>query len=143
MPGAARRVNVCGVFLLFQGCSNPLAPLNIETTRHHSYASFQKLGLEDDQRKDQAHPLVKPSKDKQYLTAIGHGDLSKGPLICQRVSDMAARAELAKLVRVQIKERAVDRVRERTGMPFEQDIEVVREELVNELLRDVEIVDAV
>jgi hypothetical protein len=61
--------------------------------------------------------------------------------VCQRVADTAARAELAKLLRVTIKEHAIDRVRERTGKPLEQDIEVVREELVNELLRDVKIVD--
>ncbi|MGH6801778.1 MAG: hypothetical protein ACREC3_00210 [Methyloceanibacter sp.] len=57
------------------------------------------------------------------------------------MADTAARAELAKLLRVTIKEHAIDRVRERTGKPLEQDIEVVREELVNELLQEVKIVD--
>lgn len=84
-------------------------------------------------------PRPRPS-DNEYLTATGQGDLTKGPLICQRVDDTAARAELAKLIRVTIKEHATDRIRERTGKPFEQDIEVVREELVNELLQDVKIV---
>jgi len=71
----------------------------------------------------------------------GQGDLSKGRLVCRRVSELAARAELAKQIRVWVKEHAVDRVRERTGAPAEQDIEVVREETVNELLQDVKIVD--
>src|SRR5439155_8819774 len=82
-----------------------------------------------------------PQSREQYLVATGYGDLSKGATICQRVSDTAARAELAKLIRVVIKEHAIDRVRERTGKPLEQDIEVVREELVNELLQDAKIVD--
>src|SRR5439155_10853765 len=82
-----------------------------------------------------------PQSREQYLVATGYGDLSKGATICQRVSDTAARAELAKLIRVTIKEHAIDRVRERTGKPLEQDIEVVREELVNEQLLDVRIVD--
>ncbi len=45
------------------------------------------------------------------------------------------------MIRVTIREHATDRVRERTGKPLEQDIEVVREELVNELLQEVKIVD--
>jgi len=77
----------------------------------------------------------------QYLMGTGQGDLSKGRLVCKRVSELAARAELAKQIRVWVKEHAVDRVRERTGAPVEQDIEVVREETVTELLQDVKIVD--
>jgi hypothetical protein len=75
------------------------------------------------------------------LMAIGHGDLRKGALTCRRVADMAARAELAKLIRVRIVERSVDHVREQNGRSFQQDIEVVREELVEELLPGVNIVE--
>lgn len=78
--------------------------------------------------------------ETEYLLAIGHGDLTKGPLVCERVSDTAARAELAKQIRVFVKEHAIDRVRERSGQPFEQDIEVVREETTNEMLQDVRII---
>lgn len=78
---------------------------------------------------------------EHFLTATGQGDLSKGRLVCQRVSEIAARAELAKQIRVFVQEHAVDRVRERTGQPVEQDLEVVREETVRELLQDVKIVD--
>jgi hypothetical protein len=78
---------------------------------------------------------------EQFLVGSGQGDLSKGRLVCQRVSEIAARADVAKQIRILVKERAVDRVRERTGAPVEQDIEIVREESVNEYLQDVKIVD--
>jgi len=42
---------------------------------------------------------------------------------------------------VKVTERSTDRIRERTGKEAEQDIEVVREGLVNEVLSDVRIVD--
>ncbi|GIW56116.1 MAG: hypothetical protein KatS3mg082_2520 [Nitrospiraceae bacterium] len=77
----------------------------------------------------------------QFLIGRGQGDLSKGRLVCQRVSELAARAELAKQIRVLVKEHAVDRVRERTGREAEQDIEVTREEIVQEYLHGVKIVD--
>ena len=79
-----------------------------------------------------------PASD--YWLATGRGDLSRGPATCKRAADMAARAELAKLLRVQVQERATDRIRERTDRPIDQDIEVVREESANELLKDVRIV---
>lgn len=78
---------------------------------------------------------------EQYLRGVGEGDLSKGRAACQRVSELAARTDLAKQIRVRVTEHAVDRLRERLGRAVEQDIEVVREEMVNELLRDVRIVD--
>lgn len=79
--------------------------------------------------------------EQGVLIGHGQGDLSKGKLICQRVSELAARADLAKQIRVLVKEHATDRVRERTGREPEQDIEVVREELVQEYLQGVRIVD--
>jgi hypothetical protein len=78
---------------------------------------------------------------KDVLIGHGHGDLSKGTLVCQRISELAARADLAKQIRVLVKERATDRIRERTGREPEQDIEVVREEIVQEYLQGVKIVD--
>jgi len=78
--------------------------------------------------------------ESEYLVATGHGDLTKGAARCEQVADIVARAELAKRIRVQIKEQATDRVRERSGQPLEQDIEIVREQLANELLQDVKIV---
>lgn len=42
---------------------------------------------------------------------------------------------------MRVTERSTDRIRERTGKDAEQDIEIVREGLVNEVLSDVRIVE--
>lgn len=60
----------------------------------------------------------------QYWIGTGQGDLSKGRVVCQRVADLAARADLAKQIRVMVKERMIDRTRERSGKEIEQDIEL-------------------
>ena len=76
-----------------------------------------------------------------YLIGKGQGDMAKGQIVCQRVSELSARTDLAKQIRVLVKERMVDRVRERTGREMEQDIELTREEIVQEYLQGVKIVD--
>jgi hypothetical protein len=81
------------------------------------------------------------SSPDSYLIGTGHGDLAKGRITCQRVAELSARTDLAKQIRVLVKEHAIDRVRERTGHNSEQDIEIVREELVQEYLQGVKIVD--
>lgn len=143
------------LLLLLAGCTTLSgAPPDTASARQHADAVFQKLPQGDEKRPQPgreagglAVPVVPmpeakaPQSREQYLVATGYGDLSKGATICQRVADTAARAELAKLIRVQIKEHATDRLRERTGHPLEQDVEVVREEMANELLQDVRIVD--
>lgn len=77
----------------------------------------------------------------QYLIGKGQGDLNKGRMVCQRVSELSARTDLAKQIRVMVKEHMVDRIRERTGREAEQDIELTREEIVQEYLQGVKIVD--
>ena len=77
----------------------------------------------------------------QYLIGKGQGDMAKGRIICQRVSELSARTDLAKQIRILVKEHMVDRVRERTGGASEQDVEVTREEIVQEYLQGVKIVD--
>lgn len=77
----------------------------------------------------------------QYLIGKGQGDLSKGKMVCQRVSELSARTDLAKQIRVMVKEHMVDRIRDRTGRETEQDIELTREEIVQEYLQGVKIVD--
>lgn len=67
--------------------------------------------------------------------------MAKGPIVCQRVSELSARTDLAKQIRILVKEHMVDRIRERTGRETEQDIEVTREEIVQEYLQGVKIVD--
>lgn len=82
-----------------------------------------------------------PPLSDQYWIGTGQGDLSKGNLACQRVAELAARANLARQIRVLMKEHMVDRSRERTGKEIEQDIELTREEIVKEYLENVKIVD--
>lgn len=77
----------------------------------------------------------------QYWIGTGQGDLAKGRSVCQRVSELSARTDLAKQIRVMVKEHMVDRVRERSGRDSEQDIELTREEIVQEYLLGVTIVD--
>ncbi len=77
----------------------------------------------------------------RYWIGRGQGDLAKGKLVCQRVSELSARTDLAKQIRVLVKEHMVDRVRERSGRESEQDIELTREEIVQEYLQGVMIVD--
>ncbi|GKS63553.1 hypothetical protein YTPLAS72_08570 [Nitrospira sp.] len=77
----------------------------------------------------------------QYWIGRGQGDLTKGKVVCQRVSELSARTDLAKQIRVLVKEHLIDRVRERSGRESEQDIELTREEIVQEYLQDVKIID--
>ena len=78
---------------------------------------------------------------EHYVVGKGQGDMAKGPIVCQRVSELSARTDLAKQIRILVKEHMVDRVRERTGREVEQDIELTREEIVQEYLQGVKIVD--
>lgn len=77
----------------------------------------------------------------EYLIGKGQGDMVKGPVVCQRVSELSARADLAKQIRILVKEHMVDRIRDRTGHHLDQDIEVTREEIVEEYLQGVKIID--
>jgi hypothetical protein len=78
---------------------------------------------------------------EHYWVGHGQGDLAKGKIVCRRVSELSARTDLAKQIRVLVKEHMVDRVRERSGRESDQDIELTREEIVQEYLQDVKIVD--
>jgi hypothetical protein len=123
------------------------------TVQRHADEAFQRLGKQRHSTGDltsgradmsdgsSATTLPNNLQNEDLLIGHGQGDLSKGKLVCQRVSELAARADLAKQIRVLIKEHATDRVRERTGREPEQDIEVVREELVQEYLQGVKITE--
>lgn len=82
-----------------------------------------------------------PYSSDHYWIGNGHGDLTKGAVVCRRVSELSARTELAKQIRVLVKEHMIDRMRERSGRETEQDIELTREEIVQEYLQDVKIVN--
>ena len=131
-------------------------PTDRSLVDQHAEEAFQRLEKEShkarqapaDNANGFATSSIPPSSEqlreyagKDLLIGHGQGDLSKGKLVCQRVSELAARADLAKQIRVLVKEHATDRIRERTGREAEQDIEVVREELVQEYLQGVKIID--
>ncbi|MFO0766215.1 MAG: hypothetical protein U0231_05365 [Nitrospiraceae bacterium] len=131
---------------LFTSLAQP-ADTSPQTVRKHADQAFQQLGTREQERPPShlpgerrgAAPMIE--SNEQQLVGHGQGDLAKGKLICQRVSELAARSDLAKQIRVLIKEHATDRVRERTGREPEQDIEVIREEIVQEYLQGVTIID--
>ncbi|MBI3806846.1 MAG: hypothetical protein HY281_04920 [Nitrospirae bacterium] len=160
---------VLGSFLMMLGCSMaPTPATNPDAVRQHADKTFQQLKAQehtqqpgDSQSLPQAstpgdttaNPAPSVEKgvqipfaeigpsDGEYVRATGYGNLAKGLYLCQHSADLAARVELSKLVRVKVTERSTDRIRERTGKDVEQDIEVIREGLVNEVLSDVRIVD--
>jgi hypothetical protein len=57
------------------------------------------------------------------------------------VSELSARTDLAKQIRIFVKEHMVDRIRESSGKAADQDIELTREEIVQEYLQGVKIID--
>ena len=122
------------------------ADMTAPEVRDHAEQAFQLLHKRELRVMEESHDH--PAKEQvmsndipHVLTGHGQGDLSKGKLVCQRVSELAARADIAKQIRVLVKEHATDRLRERTGREAEQDIEVVREEIVQEYLQGVKIID--
>ena len=151
------------------GCSTAPTPgTNPDTVRQHADKAFQQLRVEEHPQEQGPSPSSQPiskiedtasppaavapkdvqippaevgPSDGEYVHATGYGNLTKGLYLCQHSADLAARVELSKLVRVQVKEKSVDRIREKTGKDAEQDIEVVREGLVDQVLTDVRIVD--
>ena len=148
----SRRSQLIAV-LIAVGCSI-LLPLQSFATdsgnvRTHAEQSFDQLKQHTGQQDSSKVPSWLPHKiedrnsysDDHYLIGKGQGDMAKGPIICQRVSELSARTDLAKQIRVLVKEHMVDRVRERTGREAEQDIELTREEIVQEYLQGVKIVD--
>ena len=160
---------VFGSFLMVLGCSTaPTPATNPDVVRQHADKAFQQMKAQENAQQPgdsqsllqastpgdtTANPALSVEKgaqiplaeigpsDGEYIRATGYGNLARGPYLCQHSADLAARVELSKLVRVKVTERSTDRIRERTGKEAEQDIEVVREGLVDEVLRDVRIVD--
>ncbi|MDP2382222.1 MAG: hypothetical protein Q8N00_05405 [Nitrospirota bacterium] len=158
-----------GSLVWLSGCStSPVPPPNPDAVRQHADKAFQQLHAQEqplvhtetssppqssataDQPSGQAStkkayvqvPLAEiQQSDDGYVRATGYGNLSKGLSLCQHSADLAARVELSKLIRVKVTERSTDRIRERTGKEAEQDIEIVREGLVNEVLSEVRIMD--
>lgn len=121
-----------------------------EDVRSHAERSFDQLMQQQNgNRAVDASDVIQQATEAshssypsdRYWIGKGQGDLAKGKLVCQRVSELSARTDLAKQIRVLVKEHMVDRVRERSGHESEQDIELTREEIVQEYLQGVTIVD--
>jgi hypothetical protein len=140
------------VVLIAAGCSG-LLPLHSyaadsSDVRTHAAQSFNQLTqhTEHGDSSKASAVLRRTVEDRnsyssdQYLVGKGQGDMAKGHIICQRVSELSARTDLAKQIRILVKEHMVDRVLERTGREAEQDIELTREEIVQEYLQGVKIV---
>ena len=141
------------VVLIAASCSGLLSlhsfAANSGDVRTHAEQSFDQLKQHTGQGDSSKVPsgLRRTVEDRnsyssdQYLVGKGQGDMTKGQIVCQRVSELSARTDLAKQIRILVKEHMVDRVRERTGRESEQDIELTREEVVQEYLQGVKIVD--
>ena len=147
------RTSQLTVALIAASCS-VLLPLhsfaaNSGDVRTHAEQSFDQLKQHTGQKNSSKAPSWLRHKVEDhnsysgdyYLIGKGQGDMAKGPVICRRVSELSARTDLAKQIRILVKEHMVDRVRERTGREAEQDIELTREEIVQEYLQGVKIVD--
>lgn len=133
--------------LLFPYQTDAAEPGDVRT---HAEQSFDQLKLHQSPQKSaksvgEPQPLAEENRgtysSERYWIGKGQGDLAKGKIVCQRVSELSARTDLAKQIRVMVKEHMVDRVRERSGRDSEQDIELTREEIVQEYLSGVKIVD--
>jgi hypothetical protein len=120
-------------------------PGDVRTRAEQSSDQLKQHGVPQDSSRAPSVPARIDERHSyasdQYLIGKGQGDMAKGPIVCQRVSELSARADLAKQIRILVKEHTVDRIRERTGRETEQDIEVTREEIVQEYLQGVKIVD--
>ena len=96
---------------------SPASDLTPPAVRDHADQTFQHLQMQGRAQSPtnaaQATPAQATSSAEELLTGEGQGDLSKGKLVCQRVSELAARADIAKQIRVLVKEHATDRLRER------------------------------
>jgi hypothetical protein len=116
------------------------------SVRLHAEHSFQKLqqqptGFTASHNELPGHSNEAGFSPDEFVIGKGQGDMAKGVLVCQRVSELSARTDLAKQIRVLVKEHMIDRVRERSGRGVDQDIELTREEIVQEYLQGVKIVD--
>ena len=148
-----RRRQLLIVGVIATSCSVSLAVYSVAAdsvdVRTHAEPSFDQLKQHTGQQGSSNAPAGSPHKledrnsysSDQYLVGNGQGDMTKGPIVCQRVSELSARTDLAKQIRILVKEHMVDRVHEGAGREAQQDIELTREEIVQEYLQGVKIVD--
>lgn len=149
MKGWGMMTIVAGLWLIEGLVVTSVQAADSEDVRTRAERSFDQLTRHQEGKVAEKSPSVRHTSDighvsyssDHYWIGNGQGDLTKGRVVCQRVSELSARTDLAKQIRVLVKEYLIDRVRERTGRESEQDIELTREEIVQEYLQDVKIVD--
>lgn len=148
MKGSVQ-ITIVASLCLIDGLVVTSAQVPAEDTRTRAERSFDQLKTyQEGKAADKSSSVSQAAEvghgaysSDQYWVGKGQGDLTKGRVVCQRVSELSARTDLAKQIRVLVKEHMIDRVRERSGRESEQDIELTREEIVQEYLQDVKIVD--
>ena len=147
LPLAAATIAFGSITTFLPNAMYSAEPGEVRTRAEQSFDRFkQQTDRETSRQPSGSAPSVgEPTGEgyssDRYWIGHGQGDLSKGKTVCQRVSELSARTDLAKQIRVLVKEHMVDRVREGPGREPEQDIELIREELVQEYLQGVKIVD--
>ena len=145
-PAALMLLNMAGSTVLAPQVLPAGEPNDV---RSHADRSFDRLAQQSEGKGSKRPDSGRTGPDEMnvgyspdlYWIGRGQGDLTKGKIVCQRVSELSARTDVAKQIRVMVKEHMVDRVRERMGREAEQDIELTREEIVQEYLQGVQIVD--
>jgi hypothetical protein len=145
---AVKIVTVVGLCLIGELVVTSVQAADKEDVRIQAERSFEQLKNQEGKAADKSSSVMYTDEVghgvyslDHYWIGNGQGDLTKGRVVCRRVSELAARTDLAKQIRVLVKEHMIDRVRERSGRESEQDIELTREEIVQEYLQDVKIVD--
>ena len=115
--GARSVMGTLGGLLLAASLPVLAEDLTVPEVRDHADQAFQRLHKRE--QRNSVQPSDRPGQAPpssydaaHFLTGHGQGDLSKGKLVCQRVSELAARADIAKQIRVLVKEHATDRIRE-------------------------------
>ncbi|NGZ10324.1 MAG: hypothetical protein CV088_13200 [Nitrospira sp. LK70] len=148
MKGSLKIAIVVGLCLIEGLVVTSLQATDTEGVRTRAERSFDQLkNYQEGKTADSSSPRYSAEvghdsySSDRYWVGKGQGDLTKGKVVCQRVSELSARTDLAKQIRVLVKEHMIDRVRERSGRESEQDIELIREEIVQEYLQDVKIID--
>lgn len=148
MKGAIKIATMVGLCLIEELVVTRVQAGATEDVRTQAERSFDQLKSHQEEKAvdksssaSQAPEVRHGAYSDQYWVGRGQGDLTKGRAVCRRVSELSARTDLAKQIRVLVKEHMIDRVRERSGRESEQDIELTREEIVQEYLHDVKIVD--
>ena len=113
----------------------------IENNFQHDEMSRKNPGERLTMREATLATLQESPSGQEAMAAAGKRLSQAGVRLILLLHGSIMGTDLAKQIRVMVKEHLVDRIRERTGREAEQDIELTREEIVQEYLQGVKIVD--